>query len=177
MLAILQPALIIFILRVVDMTLYTMRIFMVTRGRKAGAWIFGFCQAVVYVIAIQAVISNFNNWFNILGYSAGFATGLVAGIIIERRLALGHLLLRIISARHGMEIAEQLRGEGFAVTEIPAHGKDGMVSLLICNIFRRHLDRVLAIITSLDEAAFVTAEEVTPLQRGFWRGRKEPVRL
>jgi len=177
MLALIQPALLIFTLRVVDISLYTMRIFMITRGRKAGAWIFGFAQAFVYVVAIRAVISDLGNWLNMLGYAAGFATGLVVGITIERRLALGHLLLRIISARHGMEIAENLRGAGFAVTEIPAHGKDGMVSLLICNIFRRHLDQVREIVTSLDEAAFITAEDVTPLQHGFWRGRNGPSRI
>jgi uncharacterized protein YebE (UPF0316 family) len=105
-----------------------------------------------------------------LGYATGFATGLVVGILIERRLALGHLLLRIISASHGMEIAENLRNAGFAVTEIPAHGKDGMVSLLICNVFRRHLNQVLEIVGSLDEEAFITAQSVAPLQRGFWRG-------
>lgn len=174
MLAFFQSALFIFILRVVDISLYTLRLFMLTRGRKAGAWLFGFAQAFVYVIAIRAVISDLDNWLNMIGYAAGFATGLVVGITIDRHLALGHLLLRIISARHGLEIAEHLRGAGFAVTEIPAHGKDGMVSLLICNIFRRHLDQVVEIITSLDEAAFITAEDVTPLQRGFWRGRNGP---
>jgi uncharacterized protein YebE (UPF0316 family) len=170
MFAFIQPALLIFVLRVVDISLYTMRIFMVTRGRKAGAWFFGFAQAIVYVAAIREVISDLDNFLNMLGYAAGFATGLVVGILIDRRLALEHLVLRIISASHGMEIAERLRAAGYAVTEIPAHGRDGAVSLLICNIFRRHLDRVLAVVDALDGAAFITAEDVTPLQRGYWRG-------
>jgi uncharacterized protein YebE (UPF0316 family) len=170
MLVFIQPAIFIFTLRVVDISLYTMRLFMVTRGRKAGAWVFGFAQALVYVLAIRTVISDLGNFLNMLGYATGFATGLVVGILIERRLALGHLLLRIISASHGMEIAGHLRNAGFAVTEIPAHGKDGMVSLLICNVFRRHLNQVLEIVGSLDEEAFITAQNVAPLQRGFWRG-------
>jgi uncharacterized protein YebE (UPF0316 family) len=170
MFAFIQPALWIFSLRVVDISLYTMRIFMVTRGRKAGAWAFGFAQALVYVLAIRAVVSDLDNFLNMLGYAAGYATGLVVGILIDRRLALGHLLLRIISSHRGLEIANDLRKAGFAVTEISGQGQEGMVSLLICNIFRRHLDRVLEIVDSLDEKAFVTAEDVTPLQRGFWRG-------
>jgi uncharacterized membrane-anchored protein YitT (DUF2179 family) len=47
-----------------------------------------------------------------------------------------------------------------------------MVSLLICNVFRRHLNQVLEIVGSLDEEAFITAQSVAPLQRGFWRGKK-----
>jgi uncharacterized protein YebE (UPF0316 family) len=165
----LLPALLIFTLRVADISLYTLRILMVTRGQKAWAWIFGFCQALIYVSAIRAVLSDLGNWLNMLGYAAGFATGLVVGMTIEKRLAIGHLLVRIISARHGLEIAERLRSAGYAVTEIPARGKDGMVSILVCNVLRRHINPVQKLVTDLDAEAFITAENVRPVQRGFWR--------
>jgi uncharacterized protein YebE (UPF0316 family) len=73
----------IFILRVMDMSLDTLRVLFVMRGRKGVVWALGFCQALIFVIAISSVLSNLDNPLNILGYAAGFATGNVVGMLIE----------------------------------------------------------------------------------------------
>jgi len=159
----------IFLLRVTDMTLDTLRVLVVMRGRKAIAWILGFFQAGIFVLAISSVLENLDNPLNIAGYAAGFATGNVVGMLIEERLAIGHILLSIVSPRRGSAIAENLRGEGYAVTEIPARGKDGMVSLLYVNVLRRNTDRVKKLANEIDPEAFITAEDVRPIRRGFWR--------
>ncbi len=98
MIEFLSPVLIIFSLRIVDISFYTIRILMVMRGRKGLAWIFAFFQASVYVIALRFVLSDLGNWGKTLGYAAGFATGLVVGMAIEERLAIGYSHLRIISS-------------------------------------------------------------------------------
>lgn len=165
----LGEALIIFALRVSDMSLDTLRMFFVMRGRKSLAWVVGFFQALVFVIAITRVLGNLDNPLTIVSYAAGFATGNVVGMLLEERLAIGHIHLRIISPRRGSAIASRLREEGYAVTEIPARGKDGMVTLLNCSVFRRNVIRVDRIIQEVDEEAFVTAEEIHPVWRGFWR--------
>jgi uncharacterized protein YebE (UPF0316 family) len=159
----------IFLLRVSDMTLDTLRVLVVMRGRKAIAWILGFFQAGIFVLAISSVLENLNNPLNIAGYAAGFATGNVVGMLIEERLAIGHILLSIVSPRRGSAIAENLRDEGYAVTEVPARGKDGMVSLLYVNVLRRNTDRVKKLANEIDPEAFITAEDVRPIRRGFWR--------
>jgi uncharacterized protein YebE (UPF0316 family) len=159
----------IFILRVSDMALDTLRVLVVMRGRKGIAWILGFFQASIFVLAISSVLENLNNPLNIAGYAAGFATGNVLGMLIEERLAIGHILLNIVSPRRGTAIADYLRGEGYAVTEIPARGKDGMVSLLYVNVLRRNAERVKKLANEVDPDAFITAEDVRPIRRGFWR--------
>ena len=159
----------IFLLRVSDMTLDTLRVLVVMRGRKLIAWILGFFQAGIFVLAISSVLENLNNPLNIAGYAAGFATGNVVGMLIEERLAIGHILLSIVSPRRGSAIAETLRGEGYAVTEIPARGRDGMVSLLNVNVLRRNAERVKKLANEIDPEAFITAEDVRPVRRGFWR--------
>jgi uncharacterized protein YebE (UPF0316 family) len=159
----------IFLLRVTDMTLDTLRVLVVMRGRKSIAWILGFFQAGIFVLAISSVLENLDNPLNIAGYAAGFATGNVMGMLIEERLAIGHILLSIVSPRRGSAIAENLRGEGYAVTEIPARGKDGMVSLLYVNVLRRNTERVKKLANEIDPDAFITAEDVRPIRRGFWR--------
>lgn len=162
-------ALLIFALRVTDMTLDTLRVLVVMRGRKPHAWVLGFFQAAVFVLAISSVLQHLNNPLNIIGYAAGFATGNVVGMVIEERLAIGHILLSIVSPRRGAAIAERLREEGYAVTEIPARGRNGVVTLLNCNVLRRKMEQVKALVNEVDPEAFITAEDVRPVRRGFWR--------
>ena len=123
-------ALLIFGLRVVDMALDTIRVLFVVRGRKGLAWVLGFFQALVFVIAISSVLSNLDNPLNVLGYAAGFATGNVVGMLLEERMAIGYMHLSIISPRLGAALAEQLRAAGYAVTELPGRGKNGAVNVL-----------------------------------------------
>jgi uncharacterized protein YebE (UPF0316 family) len=159
----------IFLMRVSDMTLDTLRVLVVMRGKKAIAWMLGFFQSSIFVLALSTVLSNLDNPLNMVGYAAGFATGNVVGMWIEERLAIGHLHLRIISSRRGAAIAEALRAEGYAVTEIPARGKDGTVSLLAISVLRKNAGKIQELIRSIDGEAFITAEDVRPLRRGFWR--------
>jgi len=159
----------IFSLRVIELSLDTIRVLMVMRGRKGPAWLLGFTQATIYVFAISYVLSGLDNPINMLGYAAGFATGTVVGMFIEERLAIGHIQMSIVSPRRGSAIAEKMRAEGFAVTEIPAKGKDGMVTMLSCSVLRRNVDKVRQIVNQADSTAFITAEEVRPVRRGFWR--------
>jgi uncharacterized protein YebE (UPF0316 family) len=160
---------VIFALRVSDMTLDTLRVLVVMRGRKAIAWLLGFFQSLIFVIAIGSVLKNLDNPLNILGYAAGFATGNVIGMLIEEKMAIGHVRLSIISSRRGSAIAERMRLEGYAITEISARGKDGTVSLLNCSVLRRKVEEVRQIVSEVDDAAFITAEDVRPVWRGHWR--------
>ncbi|MFN2158397.1 MAG: DUF2179 domain-containing protein [Anaerolineales bacterium] len=159
----------IFILRVVEMSLDTIRVLMVMRNRKGLSWTLGFFQASLFVVAISYVLSDLDNPVNVLGYAAGFATGTLVGMLIEEKLAIGHIQLNIISSSFGSAIAEELRAEGFALTEIPARGKDGTVTMLSCSVLRRNVYKARQIINQIDPTAFITAEDIQPVRRGFWR--------
>ena len=163
-----QAGLFLFLLRIVDISLYTVRLMMVARGLKAQAAFFAFCQSLAFVTAIRAVLTNLDQPYIIAGYAAGFATGLVVGMLLESRLAIGYTHLRIVSSGRGTEICEQLRTQGFAVTEVPARGRDGTVTLLNCDVLRRDTSQVVQLVDGLDPAAFITAESVRSVTHGFW---------
>ncbi|HEY61254.1 MAG: DUF2179 domain-containing protein [Anaerolineales bacterium] len=165
----LLQALLIFGLRIVGMSLDTVRVLFVIRGEKGYAWILGFLQASVYIFVITSVLSNLDNLLNIVGYAAGFATGNVVGMFLDEKMAIGHMYLRIISPNLGSAIANRLREMGYAVTELPARGRDGMVTILISSVLRKQVKEVEKIVLGVDDNAFITAEEVRPLRRGFWR--------
>jgi len=161
--------LLIFLLRVVDMGCDTLRMLFVVRGKKKLAWGLGFIQSVVFVMAISSVLTNLDNPLLVIGYACGFATGNVVGMYIEERLAIGYSSIRVVSSRRGTLVAEKLRDAGFAVTEIPARGRDGMVTVLNISVHRKNVDRVDTIVLETDPEAFITLEDVRPLRRGFWR--------
>lgn len=159
----------IFALRVCDMALDTIRVLFVVRGKKALAWFLGFFQSLLFVVAISSVLTNLNNPLTILGYAAGFGTGIVIGMLIEARLAVGHVHFTIISTTRGAAIAELLRNSGFGVTEIPARGMEGTVAVLHCDVVRKDMRQLETVVLEADPQAFITAEDVRPVQRGFWR--------
>jgi uncharacterized protein YebE (UPF0316 family) len=162
-------ALVIFGLRVLNNLLDTLRVLFMLRGKKVLSWVVGFVVSLIYVLLLTSVLSNLNNPLYIIAYAGGFATGGVVGMWIEERLALGYVHLQVISPRLGVVMAQKLRESGFAVTEIPARGKDGMVSMLSLSVRRKEVLPVEKIIKECDEAAFITSEDVNPLRRGFWR--------
>lgn len=159
----------IFALRVFDMSLDTVRLLFVMRGKKKLAWLFGLIQSLIFVTAISSVLSNLNNPLTIIGYAAGFATGVVIGMYFEERLAIGHVHLTIMSPMRGAAISDALRSAGFAVTEIAARGKSGTVAVLHVDVLRKSMDQAETIVLEADPEAFVTAEDVRPIRRGFWR--------
>lgn len=161
--------LVIFFLRVMDMSLDTLRVLFVIRGHRPFAWMVGFFQSMIWVIAVTSVLSNLDNLWNLFGYAGGFATGNVVGMAIEERLALGYSNIRIISSRRGSAVAEAIRDSGYAATEIAGRGKDGTVAVITSSIRRRDIDALRRQVLQIDQDAFLTVEEVQPLHRGFWR--------
>ena len=167
--AVLLMAVGIFFLRVGDMSLDTIRMLFVVRGRKAIAWGLGFGQSLLFVVAISSVLANLDNLITVLAYATGFATGNVIGMLIEERMAVGYLHFTIISSNRGAVIAEQLRKSGHAVTEIPARGKNGTVSMLNTNVKRKDMEHVETIVLKADPEAFITQDEIRPVRHGSWR--------
>jgi uncharacterized protein YebE (UPF0316 family) len=139
------------------------------RGKKAITWVLGFFQSLIFVIAISSVLTELDNILNVVGYATGFATGNLVGMIIEQRLAIGHILVTIISSNRGAFIAERLRAGGYAVTEIAGRGRNGTVFELHASVQRKDVPNVETIVLEADPQAFITAEDVRPVRRGFWR--------
>ena len=165
----LLAGLFVFAMRVIDMSLDTLRLLFVMRGRKYLAGGIGVVQATVFILAVSAVLSGPLDPFTVAGYALGFGTGIVIGMIAEQRLALGHAMLRVYAPESGEAIAAGLRVAGFAVTEFSAHGRDGAITVINSAIARRDIAKAQNIIQQVDAGAFITVDEIQPLQRGYFR--------
>ncbi len=167
--AALASAALIFGLRVVDVSIATVRMLAIIRGQRLVAWFLGFFQALVFVVAIRQVFANLDNIWNMVGYAAGFATGTVVGMWLEEQLAMGYTHMRVISPGRGSVLAERLREAGYAVTEVAGRGRDGTVNVLNLTVPRKQVPTVRRIVTDFDPKAFITMEDVRPLRRGYFR--------
>lgn len=158
----------IFLARLVNQTLDTLRFMMMIRGRKLFTWVLGFLETIIFVVTLSAVFGGLNNILYIAAYAAGFATGNTVGILIEERMAVGYQHIRIISTKSGKAIAKALRKDGYAVTEVRAQGRSGAVTMLDVSVLRKNAKAIHAIAEGVDEAAFISSEEMRPIRRGFW---------
>ena len=163
----------IFGLRIVDVSLDTMRVLSMVRGHRGAAAVLGFFQALIWILAVGNAIKHLDSFWHVLGYAGGFAAGTLAGITIERALAYGLATVRIVSRHGGVEIAEALRERGFGVTEIPGFGRDGGVEIVDSVVQRQHLDEVTDIVERWDPGAFVTVEEPRILRGGSVAARRK----
>ncbi len=165
-------ALLIFCLRLIDVSMGTVRILMAVRGRRLLAGVIGFFEVTIFLVAISQVVTNIGNWWNVLGYAAGFAVGTMVGMTIENKLAIGLAEVDIVSQGRGTEIAEALREEGFGATVFLGAGKSDLVDLVRTAVRRREVPAVMKTASTVDDTAFITVTEMQRAQRGRWRLRK-----
>ena len=165
----LATALAIFLLRVCDMSLDTLRVLFIVRGKRPVVWFLGFFQSAIWVVAITSVLGHLGNPLAWIGYAAGFATGNVVGMAIEDKLAIGYRHLRVVSPLHGDEVASAVRHAGYGVTVLDGHGRDGPVSVINASVRRRDVERLQQIVRQADAGAFISVEEIRPVHRGTFR--------
>jgi uncharacterized protein YebE (UPF0316 family) len=159
----------VFAMRLIDMSLDTLRMLFVMRGRKIIAGLIGATQAAVFILAVSTVLKGELNVWTVTGYSLGFGAGVVVGMFAEERMAIGFGLFRVYSPARGLAVAQALREAGHAATEFTAQGKDGAVTVVNCIVARKDIAKVRALIEAADPHAFITLDEARPLQRGYFR--------
>lgn len=159
--------LLLFVLRASDVTLGTLCMLSLIRGRPRSAWFFGLFASTLFVLGAAGLLTHLNDWRNVLAYAAGYATGNVIGVTLEQGLMPGHRLLRIYSTGRGAAIAAALRAVGRGATELPASGVAGMVDLILCYVPIRQSRRVRRQVVAIDPEAVITVENVRALVGGW----------
>ena len=163
-------SLLIFLARLVDQSLGTMRIIYLFRGRRALAGALGFFESATWLLAVSQVVTNIDQPIKVVAFAAGFAAGTMLGGTVEKWLALGQGVLRVVSSFESPQSAGALRAAGFGVTVVNAEGRDGPVRLSFSVVPRKRKREALAIVARVDPAAFATFEDVETLNLALIRG-------
>ena len=154
-------ALLIFVLRLIDQSLTTVRALVVSKNPVLGAFI-GLVESAIWILAVSQVIKDINDPVLIAAYAFGFAGGTLLGIQLEKFIGIGSAVVRVFSPSKSARVAKKLRKKGFMVTEINAKGRDGAVTISWCIVPRRNLSKVLSIIRSINPDAYVTTDLANP---------------
>lgn len=150
----------IFVARIADVSLGTLRIMFVAKGMKRIAPIIGFFEVFIWVLAISRIFQDLENWVAYIAYAGGFATGNYLGMLLEERLALGHEMIRVITKSEAESLVQTLKVDGFGVTYIKATGVDGAVGVVYVIVKRSMVKDVLKLINNYNPNAFYTIEEI-----------------
>ena len=164
--------LLIFIARICDVTLGTMRIIFTSKGKKNIAPVLGFFEVLIWITAVSKIMQNIDNYFNYIAYAGGFAMGNLIGMIIEERLAVGIQLIRVITHQKGAELVHILNESGFGATIVEAHGAREKVHLIYTIVQRNDLGKVVEIINNLNPKAFFSIEDVRSTREGVFPPKK-----
>ncbi len=162
----------IFFARVADVSLGTLRILMLMRGKSLQAAAIGFFESAIYILALSQVIQSLDNPLRVGVYAFGFAAGNYVGSFVEERMAIGYATVQIITLACTDSMVESLRAENFGVTVIEGCGKEGWHEILHVLVRRKELTKLLKITKKLDEHAFVSVMDTKKIVGGYFARRK-----
>ena len=146
--------------RVFDVSIATIRIIFVMSGKKFLAPLFGFFESFIWLIAIGQIIQNIDNFYSYIAFALGFAGGTLVGMIIEEKLALGSVVIRVITRKEATDLIEYFKEKNLHYSNIVAEGKEGKVNILFSVIKRVQLKEILSAVRYYNPKAFYTVEGV-----------------
>ena len=165
--------LLIFMARVMDVSIGTMRLIFVSKGYKIYAPILGFFEVIIWLLAIGQIMQHLDNFICYIAYGLGFATGNYFGILLEQKMSLGAVVLRIIPKKDTSSLLGHLREAQFAVSAVDIEGRAGKSQMLLMIVKRKDLNEVLKIIQSYNPNAFYTIEDVKSVSEGYFRASRK----
>lgn len=163
---------IIFLSRVLDVSIGTFRVQMIVRRKKLTAGVLGFFEVLIFILIVSKVIQDIGNWLNVIAYCGGFSIGNMVGIYISEKISKEIISVGIISKSKWQEIEEKLREEGFGVTRNVGYGKDGEVQVLRLICERNYFPKVRDTSLEYDRKAFITSYLITGKYGGRMYGVK-----
>ena len=158
----------IFVARIVDVTIGTVRIVMVSKGQKFWAPLLGFFEVLIWLLAISRIFENLDNWVCYFAYGGGFATGNYIGLIVEEKLALGIVKIQIITRKTADKLINKLIDAGYGITHQNAKGGTENVSIIYSIIKRTEVPRMVERIKNYNPNAFYSIEDVRFVNQGIF---------
>lgn len=167
--------LLIFLARIVDVSMGTIRILFISRGSKYLAPLIGFFEVLIWLLAIGQIIQNLSNALCYIAYAGGFAGGTYIGMLIEHKLAVGFIMVRVVTNKDASKLIDYLETAEFGVTQVAARGIKGRVRIVFTIIRRRNLNKIVGIIRQYNPNAFYSTEDIRSVSKEiFPLGRPRP---
>ena len=167
--------LIIFVSRIGDVTLGTLRHVFISKGFKKIVPFIGFFEVLIWIIVVAQVMKNLNNWACYIGWAGGFAAGTYVGMFIEERLALGLQIIRIITNQDCGKLLAELKEKNHGVTIIDGQGSMGPVKMILSIVDRTNINSVIDAINRNNPTAFYSLEDIRERGQGVFTDSRASV--
>jgi uncharacterized protein YebE (UPF0316 family) len=160
--------LLIFLARIADQSMGTLRVIFISKGFKYLAPLIGFFESLIWLLAVSQIMQHLDNIACFLAYGAGFGMGNYIGIILEEKLSLGNVIIRVIPRKDTTELLTHLRNTSFGFTLLNAEGSKGPVKMIFLVIKRQQVQELIGIINRFNPNAFYTIEDVKAVKEGVF---------
>lgn len=160
--------LIIYFARMTDVTLGTLRIVMISKGKRKIVPIIGFFEVLLWLIAIGQIMQNLNNLICYFAWAAGYATGTFLGLTIEQALAIGTQVIRLITNKNCDVFLEELKNEKHGFTIVDGHGAKGPVKVIFIVVERMNVKALAEKIQRLLPNSFYSVEDIRETSAGVF---------
>jgi uncharacterized protein YebE (UPF0316 family) len=152
--------LLIFLARLTDVSIATTRTLLVARGVRKIAPFIGFIESLIWIIAISQIMQHLENPLCYIMYAGGYAMGIFVGMKIEERLAMGTIMVRLVTNERPTALIEYLRSANYGTTLVDAHGYTGEAYILFTVIRRKNSADVLKTMNDFHPHGFYTTEDI-----------------
>jgi uncharacterized protein YebE (UPF0316 family) len=159
----------IFLARISDQTIGTVRLIFLSKGYKHLAPFLGFFEVIIWLITVGQIMQHLDNVLCYVAYGGGFAAGNYIGMVIEEKLSIGNVLVRIIPRKDSQQLIEVLRQNHYGVTSVEAEGSKGRVDIIFTIIKRKDANHVISIINELNPNSFYTIEDIKAIKEGIFK--------
>jgi uncharacterized protein YebE (UPF0316 family) len=130
--------------------------------------VIGFVEVLIWLIAITQIFKNLSNPVCYVAYAGGFAMGNLIGILIEEKMAIGTVVIRIITQKDAEALIDRLKESRYGVTHVDAQGAMGQVKIIFTIVKRKAINSVLEIVRGCNPLAFYTIEDVRSVRKGVF---------
>lgn len=158
----------VFFARICDVTLGTMRIIFISKGKKYLAPVVGFLEVFIWILIISRILTATHDLLCYVAYAGGYATGSIVGIWVEERIAIGTQLIRVYTKKTGRDLVVVLNRAGFGATLSMGEGIEGAVHIVQTVVNRNTAAKAEKLITAFDPQAFYVISDVRTVQRGIF---------
>lgn len=159
---------IILAVNVVYVSFFTLRMIFTLKGRRYFAAFISTFEIVTYIYGLGLVLDRLNQWENVVAYALGYGLGVIVGMKIEEKLALGYITVNVISSDPNIEFTKRLREKGYGVTSWYAYGMEGDRLAMQILTPRKYELLLYETIREIDPKAFIVAYEPKQIHGGFW---------
>lgn len=161
----------IFFARIVDVSLATFVTVLTVKGKRGIATIIGFIDVIIWFLVVkEALNTEIKSMWIAFSYAGGYAFGTFIGTTLANKLINGKISVQVVLDDEMKDKVEQIRDDGFAVSQVDCTGKEGVKKLMLfIEVDKKHLDSLKSTINKIDKNAFMIVNETKYVVNGFFK--------